>query len=105
MSKNKHYSAELKWKAVEMKMNGYSNQEIMNELGIKNKSQIKTWMSWHKRGETHRFDQPRGKQYAYGKGSGDLSELEIERLKNRSLETHLEILKKYNELERSWYQK
>jgi hypothetical protein len=44
MDKNKHYPAALNWKAIEMKMNSFSNKTIMTELGIQNKTQIKTWM-------------------------------------------------------------
>jgi transposase len=84
-------------------MNGFSNKAIMTELGIHNKTQIKTWVRGHSKGETHRFEQPRGKQYSYGKEADYLSESEAERLKNRSLETQLQILKKYIDLERRWY--
>ncbi|TVZ81246.1 hypothetical protein FB379_11745 [Aeribacillus composti] len=45
-----------------MKQAGYTNREIMETLGIKNKTQM-TWMRWYKHGETHRFSQPVGKQY------------------------------------------
>ena len=37
---------------------GYTNKEIMEQLGIKNKAQIKTWMKWHREGETYRFSRP-----------------------------------------------
>ncbi|WP_442859338.1 MULTISPECIES: hypothetical protein [Bacillus] len=40
----------------------------MDQLGIKNKTQVKTWMKWYHNGETYRFHQPVGKQYSYGKG-------------------------------------
>ena len=46
MSKKKSYSIETKLKAVELKQNGYSNAYIMNELQIKNKTQIQTWCRW-----------------------------------------------------------
>lgn len=100
-----HYPEEIKWKAIEMKQAGYTNREIMDQLGIKNKRQIKTWMQWYKTGQTYRFSQPVGKQYSYGKGTEELSEVEQLRLKNKQLETQLEILKKYQEIERSWSQK
>ncbi|MGG1287319.1 hypothetical protein ABE234_17610, partial [Bacillus wiedmannii] len=41
-----HYPEETKWKVIEMKKDGYSNRTIMEKLGIKNVSQIKTWMKW-----------------------------------------------------------
>ena len=43
-----HYSLEIKWKAIDMKLNGSTTKEIMNKLGIKNKSQIMTWLIWYK---------------------------------------------------------
>ncbi|WP_255257257.1 MULTISPECIES: hypothetical protein [Bacillus] len=40
----------------------------MDQLGIKNKAQIKTWMKWHREGETYRFSCPVGKQSTLTKG-------------------------------------
>lgn len=40
MSTRVHYSPEIKWKAIDMKLNGSTKKEVMNKLGIKNKSQI-----------------------------------------------------------------
>lgn len=105
MSKKVHYPVETKEKAIEMKKNGFTNSEIMLELGIKNVSQIKTWMRWKRNGETYRFNQPVGKQYSYAKGPEDQNELEIEQRKNKHLQMHIEILKKYIEIERSWFHK
>ena len=48
MSRRIHYSPEIKWKAIAMKLNGSTTKEIMNKLGIKNKSQIMTWLIWYK---------------------------------------------------------
>ncbi|HDR8111831.1 TPA: IS3 family transposase, partial [Bacillus cereus] len=59
-----------------MKKDGYSNRTIMEKLGIKNISQIKTWMKWYPTGQTYRFQQPVGKQYYYGKWPKELDELE-----------------------------
>ncbi|PER16169.1 IS3 family transposase, partial [Bacillus cereus] len=56
---------------------------IMEKLGIKNVSQIKTWMKWYRTDQTYRFQQPVGKQYSYGKGPKELSELEQLRLENK----------------------
>lgn len=105
MGKKVHYPSEIKVKAIEMKKNGFTNSEIMNELGIKNVSQIKTWMRWDRNGESYRFEQPIGKQYSYGKGPEGQDELEIERNKNKHLQMQIDILKKYKELERSWFRK
>lgn len=105
MSTRVHYPEEIKWEAIKMKQAGKTNKEIMVQLGIKNKTQIKTWMRWYKSGQTYRFSQQVGKQYSYGKGTEELSELEQLKIKNKQLETQLEILKKYREIERSWSQK
>jgi len=56
-----HYDSKIKWKAVKMKEAIHTNKEIMDFLGIKKVSQIKTWMRWYRIGETHRFEQPVGK--------------------------------------------
>nr|AXB88724.1 transposase [Staphylococcus epidermidis] len=37
------YSVETKYKAVEMKAAGFSTKEIMKELNIRNRTQVKTW--------------------------------------------------------------
>ena len=38
------YSADIKNKAVEMKLQGYSTKQVMQELNIKNKTQVETWL-------------------------------------------------------------
>ena len=52
----------------------------METLGIKNASQVKTWWQWYQNDELYRFHQPVGKQYTYGKGMKQLSEVEQLRL-------------------------
>lgn len=94
------YPVEVKRKAVEMRLAGVPMKEIMQKLNIKNKTQVQTWVRWHKAGETHRFEQPVGKQYTYGKGPEYSSELEKLQAENRYLRQQNEVLKKYNELER-----
>ena len=37
------YSVDTKNKAVEMKLQGYSTKQIMQELNIKNETQVETW--------------------------------------------------------------
>lgn len=104
--KKNFYSYETKMKAIEMKMSGqYSNREIMEELGIVNDSQIRIWLMWYRKGEMYRFAQPSGKQYSYGKGPEGLTEVEQLKRENQHLQIQLEILKKYQEIERSWYQR
>ena len=96
------YSVDTKNKAVEMKLQGYSTKQIMLELNIKNKTQVKTWFRWYKNGETHRFHQQVGKQYSYEKGMAKLSEIDQFKIRiKKEKEVELEnIKKKYKELER-----
>ncbi|WP_419393611.1 IS3 family transposase [Cytobacillus praedii] len=98
MGKKVHYPSEIKIKAIEMKKNGIKNSEIMKELGIKNVTQIKTWMRWERNGESYRFDQPIGKQYSYSKGPEGQDELEAERKKNKHLQMQINILKKVHRI-------
>ncbi|AVM25118.1 IS3 family transposase [Bacillus pumilus] len=88
------YPVEVKQKAVEMRLAGVPMKEILQELNIKNKTQVQTWMRWHKAGDTHRFEQPVGKQYTYGKGPEYSSELERLQVENRYLSQQNEIFKK-----------
>lgn len=94
------YPVELKMKCIEMKLAGCKNKDIMSELNIRNKSQIKTWMKWFRANEFGRLAQPIGKQYRYGKGPGFSSEVEQLRAENRFMQQQIEVLKKYKELER-----
>ncbi|MGQ5111162.1 IS3 family transposase [Bacillus halotolerans] len=88
------YPVEVKQKAVEMRLAGVPMKEIMEKLKIKNKTQIQTWVRWHKAGDTHRFEQPVGKQYTYGKGPEYSSELEKLQAENRYLRQQNEVPKK-----------
>ncbi|MBG9768802.1 transposase [Bacillus vallismortis] len=94
------YPLEVKQKAVDMRLAGVPMKEIMQKLNIKNKTQVQTWVRWYKAGDTHRFEQPVGKQYTYGKGPEYSSEIEKLQAENRYLRQQNEVLKKYNELER-----
>jgi transposase len=76
MSTIVHYPEEIKWKAIKMKQVGKTNKEIMEQLGIKNKPQIKTWMRLYKTGQTYWFSQQVGKHYSYGKGTEEMNEPE-----------------------------
>ena len=40
--KRASYSVETKYKAVKMKATGFSTKEIMKELNIRNRTQVKT---------------------------------------------------------------
>lgn len=97
------YTSEIKWAVVRDKLEGtLTTREILEKYGIKNKSQIETWMRWYKKGEIYRFDQPIGKQYTFGHGPEFSSE--AERINNQV--THLtmenEILKKYLGMKKEW---
>lgn len=105
MSSRISYPLEVKEKAIQMKLAGKATQEILETLNIRNKTQVETWWRWYRNGETHRFKQPVGKQYTFGKGPEELSELESLKLENRFLTQQLDVLKKYAELERRWKQK
>lgn len=94
------YSSEVKWAVVKDKMLGeLTTKEIMEKHGIKNKSQVETWMRWYKNNELYRFDQPVGKQYTYGKGPDGTTEEDIINRQMQHLKTENEILKKYMEIE------
>ena len=62
------YPIHIKEMAIQMKKENIPVKTIMEELGIKNKTQIETWWRWYRNGENHRLVQPVGKQYSYGKG-------------------------------------
>ncbi|WP_391202224.1 IS3 family transposase [Psychrobacillus sp. L4] len=89
------YSSEIKWAVVKDKMSGHlTTKEIMEKYGIKNKSQIETWMRWYRANEIHRFDQPIGKQYSFGHGPEFKSEEEKKDTQMNHLKMENEILKK-----------
>ncbi|MCI2257243.1 IS3 family transposase [Domibacillus sp. PGB-M46] len=88
------YPAEVKMKAVKMRLAGVPVKEVLKELNIRNKTQLKTWMKWYKAGELHRFEQPVGKQYSFGKDPEDKSETEKLKAENRYLKQQIEVFKK-----------
>src|SRR5699024_4654367 len=52
------YSSEIKWAVIKDKMTGeLTNKQIMEKYGIKNVSQIKTWMKWYRDNQIYRLDQ------------------------------------------------
>jgi transposase len=105
MGRRVSYPADVKMKAIEMRLAGIPAKEVMNELNIRNYTQLKTWMKWYKAGELYRFEQPVGKQYSFGKGPEYKNETEKLQVENRYLKQQIEVLKKYKELERKWSQK
>ena len=95
------YSSEVKWAVVKDKLSGeLSTKEIMEKHGIKNKSQVETWMRWYRSKEIYRFDQPIGKQYTFGHGPEITSKDDKRERQLSHLKMENEILKKYMELER-----
>ena len=106
------YDYELKKRVVTAYLNGEGGYkfiskkyDISDKLHVKNKSQIMTWLRWYKNGETHRFNQPVGKQYTYGKGVLEESEIERLRMENKQLKARIDIMGKYQEIERMLMQK
>lgn len=106
MGKKNSYSEEVKMAVIQMKVSGdYSNREIMDMFGITNVTQVKRWMQWYREGQKYRLAQGIGKQYSYGKGPEELSEIDQLKREIEHLKIQLEISKKYQEIERSWFQK
>lgn len=99
------YPAEVKYQAIEMRLAGIPVKQVMEQMNIKNKTQLETWMRWYKNGELHRFNQPVGKQYSYGKGPEYENEIDKLHAENRLLKQQIEVLKKYKELEGKWFRK
>jgi len=98
------YPEEVKLKAIEMRLAGVPVKKVLEDLNIRNHSQLKTWMQWYRNGELHRLAQPVGKQYTFGKGPQYESETAKLQAENRYLKQQIEVLKKYKELERKWRQ-
>lgn len=107
MTKTKNvYPEEIKREVIRLKLTGeFTNKELMERFGIKNRTQIKTWMRWFRQGEEQRLAQPIGKQYRYSKGPKDMSEVEQLKKKLSYYEVREELLGKYQEIERKWSQK
>lgn len=99
------YPVEIKMKAIEMRNAGMSVKEVMEQLNIRNKTQVETWMRWYRSGELNRLEQPVGKQYTYGKGPEYTSELEQLKAENRFLKQQVDMLKKLKEMERRCLQR
>jgi len=63
--KFKHYSEELKMRAIQMKVEGVTHREIMKELDIHDEGRLKIWMRKYKKlGEFGLLDQ-RGRREEY----------------------------------------
>lgn len=99
------YPVEVKMKAIEMRLNGVPTKQVMNELNIRNITQLKVWMKWYREGQLHRLEQPVGKQYSFAKGPTFASETEKLHAEIRFLKQQIEVLKKYKAWERMWIEK
>ncbi|MBK3493959.1 transposase [Viridibacillus sp. YIM B01967] len=50
------YSSEVKWAVVKEKLAGkLTTKEIMQKYGIKNNSQVESWMHWYRNNEISRW--------------------------------------------------
>lgn len=96
---------EIKMKAIEMRLAVMPMRQVLNELNIRHRTQVETWMRWYKNGEIHRFEQPVGKQCTFNKEHKYASEQAKLEAENRYLKQQIEVLKKYAELERKWLEK
>jgi len=105
MSTRVSYPVEVKMKAIEMRLQGFPVKQVMEELNIRNRSQLKIWMKWYREGQLHRLDQPVGKQYSYGKGPEFASETEKLHAEIRFLKQQIDVLKKYKAWERTWIER
>lgn len=99
------YPVEVKKKAIEMRLDGIPVKEVMDQLNIRNKTQVETWMRWYRSDQWNRLEQPVGKQYSYGKGPEYTSELEKVQAENRFLKQQLDLLKKFVEMQRRCHQR
>lgn len=88
------YSSEVKWTVVKEELSdAITMKEIMKNYGIKNKSQVETWMRWYRSIELYRFDQPIRKQYIYGHAPESVSKDDKRERQMSHLKIKNEILK------------
>ncbi|MGE6631571.1 hypothetical protein [Bacillus sp. NPDC077027] len=80
-------------KAIEIRLAGVPVKKALEELNIRNVTQLKTWMKWYKSGDIHRLRQPVGKQYSYGKGPEYQDENEKLKTEIRYLKQQIVILR------------
>ncbi|MGG3739293.1 helix-turn-helix domain-containing protein, partial [Aeribacillus pallidus] len=85
------YTFEMKLEAVKMKEAGYTNAQINEKLGIKDKDRLKVWWRKYKKdGEAGLIDR-RGRRKEYKDQDRYVRKLEME---NAILKKYLEILNK-----------
>lgn len=101
MTKHQKYSLGLKLEAVRCVQAGETPTEVARSLGIKNKTQVKTWAKWAENGEVSRLDSSSGRPHP------KVAQSEVDKLKLELQEKDLEIalLKKFQTLEKRWCQK
>ncbi|MFS2171120.1 IS3 family transposase [Priestia megaterium] len=88
------YPVEVKLKAIEMRLAGIPVKEVMETLQIRNRTQLKTWMRWHRNGEAYRLAQPVGQSYTYQKGSHSQDALSTLKAENQYLKQQNDVFKK-----------
>ncbi|MBO9130770.1 transposase [Bacillus sp. 165] len=93
-TKFKHYSNQLKLKAVKQYENGYGSYvSISQEFGLRSSTQLKNWVKKYRNGEL--FDDQRGKSSSYhpftGRPKTKFNSIEEER---DYLKAQVEYLKK-----------
>jgi len=49
MSTRVSYPYEIRMKAIEMRLAGISMKQVLNELNIRHRTQVETWMGWYKK--------------------------------------------------------
>lgn len=95
MVKQNRYSIEIKMAVISDKLAGLTTRSIMEKYGIRNKTQVETWVKWFKRGESNRLSQPVGKQYSFGKGPVELPKQQQLEIENKRLTEEVLVLKKF----------
>ena len=50
------YPVEIKMKAIKMRLVGVPVKQVMEELNIRNRTKLKTWMKWYRNGEHQRLE-------------------------------------------------
>ncbi|MEB4855864.1 IS3 family transposase [Priestia megaterium] len=88
------YPVEVKLQAIEMRLAGIPVKEVMDTLQIRNRTQLQTWMRWHKNGEAYRLAQPVGQSYTHQKGSRSQDALSTLKAENQYLKQQNDVFKK-----------
>lgn len=101
MPKHQFYALETKVKAAQRYLDGAGIVSVARSLGIKNPTQVKTWAKWLKHHEFSRLESGSGRPNP----QPQLSEVEQLRKALAEKEMELELLKKFQILEKRWCEK